>query len=390
MLRGDTRLEFDTQMNLHAVTLALALFVTSVEALEVQGDDHEAFGSSLVGRTNAEARTLIEQKYPRYSIRSGSFMSTWTRKEEVGLERYQLDCDTYLHLCFANIKDKLGNIHDSDKVTAFSIVRIEGLKAEVPPSTFDSIRLIHHSPSPEPQSFDPVALITVVNHLRSLEAAEATRRLKIYHDLAATTDPYFRWRYDLDEQRLFLIIRLLFVRRDGDARMPQMYIGSTAPSVPGDGTDWPLFPLAVRGDIPFFIADGYMLGGQPESPLRHLEYSGLYCTIRDKPLTPTQSPIEAIEELYGTKEWQALFVNWSSQPETYPADCRHKYLLRCQAMRCFPVEMALPVDLPSRFNPFGSGAAAAERAWTEYKKELPLLRVKWEVTTQTFVQDTKS
>jgi hypothetical protein len=102
MLRGDTRLEFDTQMNLHAVTLALALFVTSVAALEVQGDDHEAFGSSLVGRTNAEARTLIEQKYPRYSIRSGSFMSTRTRKEEIGLERYQLDCDTYLHLCFGS------------------------------------------------------------------------------------------------------------------------------------------------------------------------------------------------------------------------------------------------------------------------------------------------
>ena len=377
-------------MNSHIATLFLSLLVASVAAHEVRGDDYEAFGSSLVGRTNAEVRTLVEQKYPCYFIRSSGFGSPWTWREKVGLERYQLDCDTYLHLSFANIKDKLGNIRDNDKVTAFSIVRIEGVKAEVPQSTFDSIRLIHHSPSPEPQSFDPVALINVVNHLRSLGAAEATRRLKIYHGLAATTDPYFRWRYDLDEQRLFLIIRLLFVRRDGDARMPRMHIGSTAPSVPEDNTDWPLFPLAVRGDIPFFITSGYILGGQPESPLRHLEYCGAYCTIRDKPLTPTQSPIEVIDELYGTKEWQALFGNRRSQSEIYPADCRHKYLLRCQAMRCFPVEMALPVDLPSRFNPFGSGAAAAERAWAEYKKELQLLRVRWDEATQSFVQDVKA
>ena len=377
-------------MNSHVATLVLSLLVASVAAHEVQGDDYEAFGSSLVGRTNAEVRTLVEQKYPRYFIRSSGFMSPWTQRENVGLERYQLDRDTYLQLCFANIKDKLGNIRDIDKVTSFSIVCTEGLKAKVPQATFDSIRLIHHSPTPEPQSFDPVALIIVVNHLRSLGTTEAIRRLRIYHDLAVTTDPHFRWRYDLDEQRLFFIIRLLFVRRDGDARMPQMHIGSTVPSVPEDSTDWPLFPLAVRGDIPFFIASGYILGGQPESPLRHLEYCGPYCTIRDKPLTPTLSPIEAIDELYGTKEWQALFANRTSRLETYPADCRHKHLLRCQALRCFPVDMALPVDLPSRFNPFGSGAADAERAWAEYKKELQLMRVRWDETTHTFVPDMKA
>ena len=90
MLVSATRLIRYVSEFTHCATLVLSLLVASVAAHEVQGDDYEAFGSSLVGQTDAEVRTLVEQKYPRYFIRSSGFMSPWTQRENVGLERYQL------------------------------------------------------------------------------------------------------------------------------------------------------------------------------------------------------------------------------------------------------------------------------------------------------------
>ena len=320
-------------------------------------------------------RRLLEQENARYG-----FNSCWTHRGSTGLARHQLDCDTYLHLSYANIKDKWGNIADHDKVTSFTIVSIDELEQRVPEGTFGSICIIHHCPTPKPQGFDPIALIKAVNHFKGLGASETVRRLKIYHDLAISE---LHWHYDLDEQRLFFIIRLLFVRKDGDPRMPWMYIGATSPRIPDGSKDWPLFPLVVRGDIPLFMADEYMLAGHAESPLRHIEYCQEHCTVRKEPMTPSLSPIQAVEEVCGSEQWLALFAT-KNQSNTYPADGRHKYLLRCQAMRCFPIDVGLPVELPHKFHPYCVGPENADLAWTKYLGELKQIKVIWDPTAQEF------
>ena len=77
---------------------------------------HESLAKRLVGRPRSEVSTILERENARFG-----FNSCWTSKGSTGLARHQLDANTYLHLSYANIADKLGNIAKHDKVTSFVI-----------------------------------------------------------------------------------------------------------------------------------------------------------------------------------------------------------------------------------------------------------------------------
>ena len=256
------------------------------------------------------------------------------------------------------------------RTTSEKIASIDELKNQVPQGTFESIRIIHNSPKPKAIGFDPISLIKAVNHLRDLGFDEAIRRLRIYHDLTMKARS-FNAQYDLDNQRLFLIIRLLFIRKDGNPRMPRIGLGATMPREPDDLYDnWPLFPLAVRGDIPFFMVNGYILRGLPESPLIHIKYCQKNCIVRKKPMAPSLSPIQAVKNIYCTKEWQAIFTS------------RDKDKLRSQAMRCLPENM---VTSGTWAKPLKDDAS-----WAKYCKDLQQFKLTWDPKTQSFKGEKES
>lgn len=331
----------------------------------------ELANSLKPGMTNKQAEVIIAKHNEHYSWHWSGLVG------QPAFSRYQLDPNSYLILKYTTTKDGYGNISNDDTITSFEIVSFSDLKDQLTKSTFKSICLIHQSPSPEPGGFDPVNLMRAVNHLQKLGVKQSLRLLRTYHDLATGEDSYRKWCYDLDEQRIFLIVRLLFVRKDGIPEMPAMRIGATAPQIPRENKEWPLFPLALDGDIPFFMASGYWLTGVPESPLRHIEYCEKNCYLRKAPMTASKSPIEAIEDITGSNEWKALFLAQETHSPNDLADCLHKYHLRCQALRCFPSSLSLPTQLGRKFHPYCSGSDNAEKAWQEYLKELKRIKLEW-------------
>jgi hypothetical protein len=224
-----------------------------------------------VGMTDAQSEGVI------HTLRPGEDWDDWAASvgHPTAYRRYSLGNDAHLILAFGDVSDPNGNIDKNDKVTAIEIIHFDDLKDQVPAGLFPYVRLIHQSPSVNGEYFDPVPLIRAVNALQPLGQEKALRALREYVKLVATmdaADPEREWRYDLDEQRVFLIARTLFVRKDGDRQMPWMAIGATNPDVdPGD-KNWPLFPLVMQDDIPFDLSCGYGLAGTAQSPIEHLDY----------------------------------------------------------------------------------------------------------------------
>ena len=195
-----------------------------------------------------------------------------------------------------------------------------------------------------PQGFDPVALTEAVNCLYSLGKSESLRTMEAYYDLArlrtsdnvmdSATDfadlrrqNFLRFKYDLDEQRLFLILRLLFVPQDPTSQMPPLVIGAPRPNLVAPN-DWPLFPLVLLNGIPFFMTGGYSLYGVPESPLVHLEYCRKKCVLRPAPLGPLTNAVETVRQTIQSERWKNLFAGESSYAED---ECRS--MLQDQALR---------------------------------------------------------
>jgi hypothetical protein len=183
------------------------------------------------------------------------------------------------------------------------------------------------------------------------------------------------FRFDLDEQRVFLILRVLFQRVDGQPEMPWVGIGATSPEVKDGNRDWPLFPLTMQNDIPFCLASGYSLAGQAESPMTHIEYCRRNCHLRWKPLQPTSSPVQAVETLFQSAQWKRLF------PER-EADAMTRSLLRAQALQS--AQSFIKTDF-SEFNPNCVGWKEADKTWAKHL-EIPGVRtMHWDATTSRFV-----
>ena len=282
----------------------------------------DVFGRKLVGKSSKHVASVLEREFVQYQ-----FDWSATYRENVGIERYRIGPLVYILLYYEDIQDVHGNIAESDRVTRYEIASLADLTSRVSNIRADILELIHQSPSPASAGFDPFALIAAVNGLHSLGKTEALRVLKAYCDLATAGDQDMRFKYDLDEQRIFLILRLLFVPKDGTSEMPPLNIGGRVPPLRVGANAWPLFPLAVQGNIPFFMIDGHILAGVPESPLVHLEYCKNKCILRPDLLMPISSADEAVRQMVESERWKNLFA-W--QPSL---EARCKQLLQEQALR---------------------------------------------------------
>jgi len=179
------------------------------------------------------------------------------------------------------------------------------LRDRIPEGLYPYLKLIHESPGFRGASFNPVKLIRAVNGLHPIGKDAALKAMSAY--LRLSHDPTFSYKYDLGGQRIFLVLRLLFVRKDGDPVMPPVRIGAMWPVRDKEHHDeWPLYPLAVVDDVPFLVASWVGLAGVAQSPAAHIEYAKLDCVLRDGPLVPRGSPMAAAEQLVSSARWKRM------------------------------------------------------------------------------------
>ncbi len=181
--------------------------------------------------------------------------------------------------------------------------------------------------------YNPRPVIQAVNLLQPLGKERAL----------AAIDEYLRISFDFTDRNaregVFLVLRTLFdvptVQtvfpfnvQSTPGYMPPMLVGAGMPGEPNDKKLLPRFPIAIEGDIPFFLVEGYNLGGMPEPPESHVNYFRKFGTLRAKPLSPTVKPVEALEAFEKSPRW--YFKNKNDGSFNY--DQRERILLGNQLM----------------------------------------------------------
>jgi hypothetical protein len=322
-----------------------------------------------VAMTSAEIEKAIAEKRP------GEW---WNDSRTLGggdgLCRFELRDGVNLLAGFAHTADPIGNIGADDKATSISVVRFNDLKKEFPAELFPAIRLIHLSPSPG-SHFDAVALMRAVNGLMPLGKEKVIKALREYERVATAQDVESgmrNFKYGLDEQRIFLIVRVLFVRTDGKAAMPDMIIGQPSARVEQTERDTPLYPLMVIDDIPFWLCGGYSLAGAAQPPSEHIDFCEKNCIIRKDPLRPKDSPMTIAERAFSSERWRRVHSD----------DEASRYYVREQALRCVSDVFENPNLRGIDTNCVSSEAATT--VWRGYLNMHSLQDVRWDEKTQRF------
>ena len=362
------------------VIMAVSVVASASSLAQPPAEKYRELLSQLKpGTTNRRAEELIAN----YSAGYGWNGSNSITPNQPVYSRFQLDDATYLILGFAKTKDQAGNISPEDQVTSVQLLTLDDLRGEIPSDVFDSICMINKAAWPHAfGAFNPLKLIRAVNHLRLLDKNEALRRLRLYCDLA-TKDSEQSWRYDLDKNRIFLIAQLLFVRRGGRVGMPDLRLAATDSS--GDKVDpaWPLFPLVVHGDIPFFMASGHIFGGSTESPLVLLEFCEKQCELRHTALVPSESPISAVEKIYHSKNWISFFREESSADGLSPSNAYDRAELRRQAVNCLPEIYSFRIK-ECDWNPNCDEQSNVEQKWKAFLNTLGKVTFQWNPKAEVF------
>lgn len=163
----------------------------------------------------------------------------------------------------------------------------------------DALAAIHHSPRIDGHSFDPAALLRAADALRPLGKDTALAVLRAYGELART----HRGRDDLDEQRIFLIVRVLCDPVDLAVLQPALAIGAPDVQLPAGFTAWPRFPLVEQDGVPFLVVSGYALAGKAESPDVHLDDCRDHGQLRPRPAGHAEFAAAA-EALIASAAWR--------------------------------------------------------------------------------------
>jgi len=218
------------------------------------------------------------------------------------------------------------------KALSWRVIGFPDLRGEVEPSLYPSLRAIHQAPHLEAgAAFNPVLLLRAAAALHPLGKDGALRALHAYYILAggwlhpdSSHGKFGSSRiYDLSGDRIFAILRCLFVMNDGQVALPPPILG--AADVPSTSA-FPLFPIAMVKDVPFLVNSGYFLLGVGECPLDQIDFCREHCKLRAKPLSPSVNPLEAAALLTASREWNLTFSD-------RPSDLAHRTLVREEALR---------------------------------------------------------
>lgn len=201
---------------------------------------------------------------------------------------------------------------------ATDVILFSGLRDRIGSADFDAVAAIHRSPSAQGGlAFDPVPLIRAVNTLHALGRERALSAIRAYAALAASMDAEEIRTYAVDPSRILPILRVLFDPPGGEPAD----VGLGRPDLAAPGPEhWPHFPLVLVYDVPFMIVSGYDPVPPASGPLRLPPGP-----MRETPLAPSATPLEAADALTESEVWRALRLG----PGDYG---RKRWLVRRQAL----------------------------------------------------------
>ena len=182
-----------------------------------------------------------------------------------------------------------------------------------PPAINETMQIINGAPSYEQQGFNPAKLVRAVNHLMPMGKEKAIHELREFLKIArgSTTGRATRVDENIDTSNntcVFLIVRLLFEPLDPTKELPQI---RTVPFSPApaqqDKKFWPLHPVFLQDDVPFFLVIGGGMSGEPDQPNRHVDWAEKHGKIRSTPLRPLDNPMIAAGRLMSLAQTKRLY-----------------------------------------------------------------------------------
>jgi hypothetical protein len=217
-------------------------------------------------------------------------------------------------------------------------------------------------------NYNPRKLIRAVNLLQPLGKEKAL----------AAIDEFLRvsshW-HDKGRDGVFLVLRTLFEVPDDTGHMPPMMVGAPIPSEPKDRKLLPRFPIAIEGDIPFLLAEGFNLSGMAEEPESHVAYFREKGRLRGKPLMPSNEPFKALDTFAKSPRW--IFTGEGG----LGGDERGRQFLGVQALRLLDTVYHAEPDEDGDLLPWGARSAARRKAIVGEASEP---KIRWHTDAQRF------
>jgi hypothetical protein len=217
------------------------------------------------------------------------------------------------------------------------------------------------------KAWNPVMLVSAVNHLHFLGKEKAIAELREFLKIAGRSRVE-RDAADIDtsdRQVVILIVRLLFEPQDPEELLPKVRMGSPTPEEE-DESLWPLFPLALQKNVPFLVIKGAgAIAGAPHNPRSDLDWAEEHGKLRMRPLRPADNPINAVEKLLALPETKRL-----CDSEEFRA------MLRRQAWQSI-----------AHLFPTVAGDDFSIRGWEERKKIAATKDIRWDVKHQNYVAE---
>jgi hypothetical protein len=201
--------------------------------------------------------------------------------------------------------------------------------------------------------YNPRPVIRAVNLLQPLGKERAL----------AAIEEFLRVEFTGGHPRegVFVVLRTLFEVPTGPTvfplgskstpgSMPPIVAGLAVPAKPGDEKLLSRFPVAIEGEIPFFLVEGYKLAGRAERPESHVAYFRKFGTLRAKPLSPTAKPVEALQAFEKSPRWYFK----TGKDDALDYDQRERILLGNQVMKLLDTVHQVEPDSSGQFIGFES------------------------------------
>jgi hypothetical protein len=216
--------------------------------------------------------------------------------------------------------------------------------------------------------YNPRKVIRAVNLLHPLGKEKAL----------AAIDEYLRvsshW-HDDGREGVFLVLRTLFDVPEDLGHMPPMLVGAPSPSEPEDPKLLPRFPIAIEGDIPFLVAEGFNLAGSPEPPESHVAYFREKGRLRPKPLAPSAVPFQELDRFARSPRW--TFKKTAGLFD----DERGRQFLGTQVLRLIDTVYRVEPGLHGDLLPFGRKEEARRKKIVE---EASSTKLRWDAAAQKY------
>ncbi|MFN0054307.1 MAG: hypothetical protein ACKV0T_19195, partial [Planctomycetales bacterium] len=219
------------------------------------------------------------------------------------------------------------------------------------------------------EKYNPRKVIRAVNLLQPLGKEKAL--VAIDEFLRVTSS----W-HDESREGMFLVLRTLFEVPDDPGYMPTMNVGAPHPVMPKDPKLLPRFPIALEGDIPFLLVEGYSLFGEGEHPEQHVEYFRQHGKLRAKPLQPAGNPFAELDKFSKSPRW--IF-----KQEGETDDTRARHFLGQQVLRLTESVYHVEPDDYGDLLPWDEKELTAQ--WKKITDDLTKIKFRWDSRQQKYL-----